>query len=55
MNELISPKYLMKLVEATVGLFLNSYYKNKFPRVEVERNDIIDIDDLPFIKTNMHK
>jgi hypothetical protein len=32
----------------TVGLFLNSYYKNKFPKIETEiANTIID-DDFPF-------
>jgi hypothetical protein len=32
---------------ATVGLFLNSYYKNKFPKNETQANIIIE-DELPF-------
>jgi hypothetical protein len=32
---------------ATVGLFLNSYYKNKFPKNETKANTIIE-DELPF-------
>ncbi|MDR1617116.1 MAG: abortive infection family protein [Syntrophomonadaceae bacterium] len=32
---------------ATVGLFLNSYYKKKFPKDEVQKNTIFE-DDLPF-------
>ena len=34
---------------ATVGLFLNSYYKTKFPKVEIKTKMIIEEeDDLPF-------
>lgn len=33
---------------ATVGLFLNSYYKNKFPKEKTEEENIIETDDLPF-------
>ena len=32
---------------ATIGLFLNSYYKNKLPKVQVEEKPI-ESDDLPF-------
>ena len=32
---------------ATIGLFLDSYYKNKFPKEKAEEN-IIDTEDLPF-------
>jgi len=31
----------------TIGLFLNSYYRNKFPKPEVEEK-IVENDDLPF-------
>lgn len=33
---------------ATVGLFLDSYYKNKFPKEKAEEENIIETDDLPF-------
>jgi hypothetical protein len=32
---------------ATVGLFLNSYYRKKFPKDEIQANVIIE-DELPF-------
>lgn len=32
----------------TIGLFLNSYYKSKFPKVNIEGKEEDDIDDLPF-------
>ncbi len=32
----------------TLGLFLNSYYKKKFPKEEIENQNETDTDDLPF-------
>jgi hypothetical protein len=44
MDDLISPKYQMKLVTA-VGLFLSSYYKSHYPaKKEVSDEE----EDLPF-------
>lgn len=33
---------------ATIGLFLNSFYKTKFPKENTESLEILDTDDLPF-------
>ena len=32
----------------TIGLFLNSYYRKKFPKEEIENQNEADTDDLPF-------
>ncbi|MDR1895689.1 MAG: abortive infection family protein [Prevotellaceae bacterium] len=44
-----SPIYTYFVVNCvtTIGLFLNSYYKTKFPKPKVER-EINEIDELPF-------
>ena len=33
---------------ATVGTFLNSYYRNKFPKISIESQTADDTDELPF-------
>ncbi|MCO6164499.1 abortive infection family protein [Flavobacterium sp. NRK F7] len=44
-NDTIYTFFIVNTV-TTVGLFLNSYYKNKFPKLKVELDD--NNDDLPF-------
>ena len=45
-NDTVYTYFIINTV-ATVGLFLNSYYKTKFPKPEV-KEVTQEIDDLPF-------
>jgi hypothetical protein len=46
-NDSLYTYYVVNSV-ATVGAFLNSYYKNKFPKISNESNINYDGDELPF-------
>lgn len=46
-NDSIYTYFIVNSV-ATVGLFLNSFYKNKFPKEQQETINNIEVDDLPF-------